>query len=450
MPPRKRKRPSDQPSPSSPPADITNTTLSSSVSLPDDILDAPPFLNTSFTTHRASPLYFGSHHLTQDRLNTLSQRLRDLLVGDVVRGIELGLDRDADPTMRRAGALEVVSIGWVRLESLLGKYVGDSDEADTSASTVGEGLGGSLGKRRALQIALQYENTECLALMLPAIGHSLEEIDSENQAGFSHLPLLLLRMPPPLRAVICGFLSRTFDCRISSLGLGTRSLVSALEGWLSERKAHGALVKDVVVTLGFYGPTVTARKTKTKQVDTAAKADDPTDDDEREAETKKAVGLKAIDIIIPYADLRKFVRAGRAYEAAWKRSNDEDPYNSRKRRHLAGNKDEEGWAWRQREQREQLPQPFVESLAQYVRSHLALDLFHPAVRIVKIACGGFVMSEGRIKIFGVPPSRGGEDEDGGPSQGQRAVWAIYEGLSERAMVRPVEKTLALVAGRSED
>lgn len=446
MPPRKRKRPSDQPSPSSPPADVTNTTLSSSLFLPDDILDAPPFLNTSFTTHRASPLYFGSHPLIQDRLNTLSQRLRDLLVGDVVRGIELGLDRDADPTMRRAGALEIVSIGWVRLESLLGKYAGDSDEADTSASTVGEGLGGSLGKRRALQIALQYENTECVALMLPAIGHSLDESEDGHQAGFLHLPLLLLRMPPPLRAVICAFLSRTFDCRISSLGLGTRSLVGALEGWLSESKALGGLVKDVVVTLGFYGPTVTAHQTMTKQVDTDAKSDDPADGDEGEGESKKAVGIKAIDIIIPYAELRKFVRAGRAYEAAWKRSNDEDPLDSRKRRHLAGNKDEEGWAWRQREQQ---PQPFMESLAQYVRSHLALDLFHPAVRIVKIACGGFVMSEGRIKIFGVPPSRGGEDEDGGLSQGQRAVWAIYERLSERAMVRPVEKTLALVAGVSE-
>lgn len=349
--------------------------------------------------------------------------------------------------MRRAGALEVVSIGWVRLEGLLGRYVGDSDDADTSASTVGEGLGGSLGKRRALQIALQYENTECVALMLPALGHSLEKSENENQAGFLHLPLLLLRMPPPLRAVICGFLSRTFDCRISSLGLGTRSLVGALEAWLSESKALGGLVKNVVVTMGFYGPTVTAHQTNSKQVDTAAKADDPADVDEEEGEGKKAVGIKAIDIIVPYDELRKFVRAGRAYEAARIRSDDEDPYDARKRRHLAGGKDEEGWAWRQQQQQQQ--QPFVEALAQYVRSHLALDLFHPAVRIMKIACGGFVMSEGRIKIFGIPPSRHGEDEHGGMGQGQRAVWAIYEGLSERARVRPVEKTLAVVAGGSE-
>lgn len=361
-----------------------------------------------------------------------------------MRGIELGLDRDADPTMRRAGALEVVSIGWVRLESLLGRYVDDSDEANTSTSTVGEGSAGSLGKKRALQIALQYENTECVALMLPALGHSLEESENANQAGFLHLPLLLLRMPPPLRAVICGFLSRTFDCRISSLDLGTRSLVGALESWLSESNAIGGLVKNVVVTLGFYGPTVTAHQTKSKHADPAVKSDDPAEEDEEEGVSKKAVGIKGIDIIIPYDELRKFVRTGRAYEAARIRDDDEDLYDAPKRRHLAGGKDEEGWTWRQQQQ-----QPFMEALAQYMRSHLALDLFHPAVRIVKVACGGFVMSEGRIKIFGIPPSRNGEDETGGMGQGQRSIWAIYEGLSERARVRPVEKTLTIVAGGSD-
>lgn len=451
MPPRKRKRPSDQPELSSPNVDANNTILSSSLSV-DETLDAPPFLNTTFTTHRASPLHLGTQTLTQTRLHTLSQRLRDLLVGDVVRGIEVGLDRDADPTMRRAGALEVVSFGWVRLESLLGRYVGDGDEADTSASTVGDGLGGSLGKKRALQIALQYENTECVALLLPALGHSLEESEHDNQAGFLHLPLLLLRMPPPLRAVICGFLSRTFDCRISSLGLGTRSLVSALEGWLGESKAVGWLLKDVVVTLGFYGPTVTAHQRN--QLEASAQADHPEGEEEGEDDGSKTVGIKAIDIIIPHAELRRFVRAGRAYETIARSNEDIDQYDARKRRHLAGDKDEEGWTWRLRRQ---LPsadppqqQPFIEALAQYLRAHLGLDLFHPAVRVVKVACGGLVMSEGRVKIFGMPPTREGEDGTELMDRGQRAVWAVYEGLGERARVRTVEKTLEVVAGAWTD
>lgn len=474
MPPRKRKRPSDQPDPSSPHVDTANTanttlssSLSLSLSLPDDTTDdpPPPFLNTTFTTHRASPLHLGPHPLTQSRLNTLSQRLRDLLVGDVVRGIELGLGPDQPPdlAMRRAGALELVSLGWVRLETLLGRYIADEDEseADTSASTIGEG--GSLGKRRALQIVLQYENTECVALLLPDVGHSLDESESVRDPGSLHLPLLLLRMPAPLRAVICGFLGRTFDCRISALGLGTRSLVGALEGWLGESRVLGGVVKDVVVTLGFYGPTVvTAHPTKHMEANAAAKEDrDPVGENgEEEGESNRAVGIKSIDIIIPHAELRQFVRTGRRYDAAAAAAaaarnpsqqhdeNDHD-YSARKRRHLGGDKDEEGWTWREQQQhRQQQKQPFMEALAQYLRAHLALDLFHPAVRVIKIACGGFVMSGGRVKIFGVPPR---QEADGGrdglsDARRQRAVWAVYEGLGERARVRPVENTLRVAGG----
>lgn len=457
MPPRKRKRPSDQPSPSSTAADDpNNTTLSSSLSAPDDT-DSPPFLNTTFTTHRASPLYLGSHPLTQPRLHTLSQRLRDLLVGDVVRGIHVGLDRTDDPVLRRAGALELVSLGWVRLEGLLGRYVAADGDADTSASTV-DGLGGSLGKRRALQIALQYENTECVALLLPAIGgHSLEEegVEGEEQEEqeqsdpeFLHLPLLLLRMPAPLRPVLCEFISRTFDCRISSLSLGTRSLVGALEAWLSESRATmgRTSAKDVVVTLGFYGPTVTAAQESTpKPAASGDHADDEADGTMTTRDTT-TVGLKAIDIIIPPAELRRFVRAGHAYEAV-RNSNsssshrlpsDEDIHGARKRRHLGGDKDEESWMWRYPSVH---PQPFMEALAHYLRVHLSLNVFHPAVRVAKIACGGFVLSEGRVKIFGATSSAD-QDQIGLSDSGQRAVWAVFEGLGARARVKPLPRTLA--------
>lgn len=469
MPPRKRKRPTDQPTPSPQAVNTSNTTLSSSpFSAPDDT-DAPPFLNTTFTTHRASPLHLGDQPLTQPRLHTLSQRLRDLLVGDVVRGLELGLDRSADndPAMRRAGALEVVSLGWVRLEGLLGRYVsgtGADSDPDTSASTV-DGVGGSLGRRRALQITLQYENAECVALLLPAVGHSLDEDEveavreepgvEESGAGFLHLPLLLLRMPAPLRGVLCGFISRTFDCRISALSLGTKSLVGALEGWLSESRVPtvGSFAKDVVVTLGFYAPTVTAHQAKQqKETGVTDSADEDVADSTRTTADPAAVGIKAIDIIIPNADLRRFVRAGRAQEAAAAATrnaqdrplHEENPYGARKRRRrrrLGGDKDEEAWTWRHPAIR---PQPFTEALARYVREHLALDMFHPAVRVTKIACGGFVLSEGRVKIFGIPPSTEGEDGNGLAENGQRAVWTVFEGLGERARIRPLEKTLGLV------
>lgn len=496
MPPRKRKRPSDSQVTTSPAGSAANRSaaasspgsrVSASTALDDDS-DLPPFLNTTFSTYRVSPLYIGAQTLIHDRLSVLSQRLRDLLVGDVVRGVEVGLDRGVDDAaMRRAGALELVSMGWVKLDSLLGRYVGgESDELPTNDE------GGSAAettaspeKRRALQISLQYENTQCAALFLPRLrssqiskstntsgqnqistsasllGFSGSGFD-QNDVDFLDLPLLLLRMPAPLKTVIVDFISRNFDCRINSLSLGTRSLIGGLEKWMEESKIpnKGQFAKDVVLTLGFYKPAVLQDQNHQKEVAEADQADG--DDDEHPEAQVSTVGVKAIDIIIPNADLRRFFRAGKMYESKrevqLKQSHNKNAYadehlpnnfDDAKRRRLGGNKDEEGWTWRRWESPSKKsysenelirPQPFIEALAQYVRKHLALDMFHPAVRVTKIACGGFVLSEGRVKIFGIPPSS--ESEDGLSDTKQRAVWSVLDNLLERAQVNLLDQTLS--------
>lgn len=438
MPP-KRKRPS---SPTTePPADTTTLTTSTTSAPTLDPSDAPPFLNTTFTTHRASPLHAATP-LTQPRLAVLSQRLGDLLVGDVVRGIEL--ERTDDGSC--AGALEVVDMGWVRLEDLLGRYVdvNGEDDADTSLESA---LAGP-GKRRALQVGLQYERGEYTALLLPALGEVGEDEDDDPEV--LHLPLVLLRMPAPLKAVICGFLSRTFDCRISALSLGTRSLVGALECWLGEGGAprSGAMGKDVVVTLGFWAPGVLLQQEKENN--------EPALHDDEVDETNNAdtsMGIKVIDITIPLPSLRRFLKAGTAHEANHQ-SQPQDRYTPTKRRRLGGNKDEEAWTWRYASSptntHPRPQQPFTAALAAYLHAHLALDVFHPAVRVSRVACGGFVLSESRVKLFGVP--RAPEDGDGGGGGGggrdalldglQRAVWAVFGGLGERArVVRAVVESL---------
>lgn len=468
-------------------------TTDSSPSHPSAVLSAtdvglPPFLNTSFSTHRISPLYIGSQSLTQERLNVLSQRLRDLLVGDVVRGVEVGLDRAPDDgAMRRAGALEAVAIGWVRLESLAGKYIGaegDQDQdPDSSTSTVEAEA--PPGRRRALQISMQYENTECAALLLPtlrdksaAATFSAAGDDSsilstpggnrpaKNGPNFLHLPLLLLRMPAPLKTVIIDFISRTFDCRISSLSLGTRSLVSALERWIRNSKlpTEGRFAKDIALTLGFYAPAIIPKHGVEGQ---HAGEDDV-------AKTAQ-IGIKSIDVTIPNQDLLRFLKAGevtsnakRADAPANLDSTDcTDTFGPVKRRKLGGDKDEESWTWRsnlgsqqqlsqslsstassgpqpdenssiEKEQSHSAKtQPFIEALAKYLSKHLALDLFHPAVRVTKIACGGFVLSESRVKIFGAATSGGGAV----PDAVQKAVWAVLDGLLDRANVGDVIKAV---------
>jgi len=228
---------------------------------------------------------------------------------------------------------------------------------------------------------------------------------------FLRLPLLLLRMPAPLKVCIIDFLASTFDCRISPLRLGTRSLIQSWEFWVDEAglPTKGSMGKDVLLTLGFYVP---ASETAGQAMD----VDDETSKRNQDSDTPMDLGLKSIDIIIPASELGKFARAGREME---EQSGDgtnratmgrrsvftptEDP-DGRKRKRLAGGKDEEGWDWISASSDGTGPRgyPFTEALARYVDCHLALDMFHPGVRGLKIACGGFVLSETRLNLFALP------------------------------------------------
>ncbi|WYZ44761.1 hypothetical protein EsH8_VIII_000077 [Colletotrichum jinshuiense] len=407
MPPRGRKR-APEPEPQARP---DRTSLASL----EDREPPPPFFNTTFSTHRASPLYVGANALNFSRLQTLSQRLRDTLVGDVVRGVQVGLE-GSDSSLGRAGPLEKVGIRWVGVDALLGGA--DDADADLSQDLANDVAGGgSEGNKKALVFEMRYENALCTAVLMPALSEKapdapetgiksankfeipglLAEGGSKEDAQFLHLPLLLLRMPAPLKSVIADFLSSTFDCRISSMRLGTRSLTAAWERWIRDSglPTRGPLAKDMVLTLGFYVPPPEV-------------ADG---DDEQPSE---GLGIKSIDIIIPAEELRRFTKEGRALAnaskdktRAGKRKAVTQGYedDQRKRKRLAGGKADEGWGWVD-DANGQGQQPFLNALGAYLDKHLALNLFHPGVRVTKIACGGFVLSEGRVKIF-VPP---GDDE----------------------------------------
>lgn len=374
-----------------------------------------PFYSTTFSAHRVSPLYLGGpgQPLDARRLQTLAQRLRDVLVGDVVRGVEVGLSQDEDGVMGRAGALEVVEMRWVGVEGVLG---------------LEEGTGAG---KDMLFVGLRYEAAVCTALLVPWLGEEEdqggvaaggfggrgEEVD---ESQFMVMPLLLMRMPAPLKAVVAEFLATAFDCRISPLRLGTRSMVQGWEAWIETvgLPTRGPLAKDVVLSLGFYVPPEEGEAGK----------------DESEDEGDQQLGLKSIEVFIPAAELRRFADAGRTpsrpkagSEAIWEN-------DIRKRRKLAGRMYEEGWEWRKESTDEDstASQPFTEALGRYVNQHLGLNLFHPGVRITKMACGGFVMSESRLKIF-APADLGDAAAGGAPSSGQRkAVWELLRDLVQKA------------------
>ncbi|KAM0284032.1 hypothetical protein ACHAQH_002227 [Verticillium albo-atrum] len=435
MPPRRRKRASategTPAAPSSPPTSNPNEELHD---------PPPPFFNTSFSTHRASPLYVGNGPLSPARLNELALRLRDTLVGDVVRGVQVGLE-GSDTSLGRAGSLERVVIRWFEVGALLGQEpesIRRPVSRDLSSDALfGSGAGAT--RKRGLCIEMRYENALCTAVMLPVLegkGRASKDafqprngaaipgwlgIDADTEVDkeqFIHLPLLLLRMPTPMKAFVTAFLARTFDCRISPLRLGTKTLVGAWERWIEQAglPSQGPLAKDLVLTLGFYTPPPT---------ESAATSEEST-------QAAESLGIKSIDIIIPPADLGRFAQVGesRAIGAKRKRPSQSWDNDPRKRSKLAGGSSEEGWGWRDSAEQGDgvAKQPFIEATADYFDKHLAIDLFHPSVRIAKIACGGFALSENRIKVFSL--GSGGHESAG--LTASRAVWSLISGLVDRA------------------
>ncbi|KAI1503382.1 kinetochore complex Sim4 subunit Fta1-domain-containing protein [Biscogniauxia marginata] len=528
MPPRRRGRASPAPEAEAP-ADRASSTSASDHedgnerdSNSDD--ESPPpglrFYNTTFSTYRVSPLYTGTSAVvgkqqhqspsilsSPQALQTLSKRLRDTLVGDVVRGVQVGLGPDSDVTLGRTGALAKVEWRWVGVDSLLGygaasdrmrrakeregsqdlgsNRTGDDDDGKLSA----KGGSGDMRKQRALCLSLQYENANFSAFLLPDLsegseksqgsegpgpswtwqtGKPIDEPIDERRSSFIHLPLLLLRMPAPLKSIIVDFLSSTFDCRINPLRLGTRTLVRSWETWLS-RARDNTILKDAAITLGFHIEPLEEAGLRIPQgssaADSSAEAQIPEKGNE-DGEKAEAIqlGLKAVDIIVPAGEVRRFARVGeethrqrdnyhhtntnnnsrkRRAEGADPALGDEKKKRQRPRK-PAGGRDEEGWEWRgpshpgldlpshdtkgKEREKETFDQPFTEALAVYLEHHLALDMFHPGVRVLRVACDGFVLSESRVKIF--PPRT--LDPDAG---GAAVAWTFTRNLVQTAMGR---------------
>ncbi|KAG5922959.1 hypothetical protein E4U42_005113 [Claviceps africana] len=418
-----------------------------------DIL--PPFFNTTFSTHRVSPLFIGQQELDPSRLQQLAHRLRDTLVGDVVRGIQIGLE-STDTPAGQVGALRSVTIRWFQAQRLLG---GDLDYTEQDG---GNGIDDAVMRqwnrlperhKRGLWIEIVHENASYIALLLP--GHPGAVRDRRtassgwamqpdgkvletgvDQRQFVHLPLLLLRMPQALKGVIGDWISTTFDCRVSKLNLGTRTLVTVWEDWIKIAGLPGK-GPDFAISLAFNAPI--ARRARPEALDLqghdergeagaeTGKGEGEEEEDEEEGDqsededgsTSREPGLRSIDLTISPQDLRRFFRAGDQANELY-RSNSSGPWekDARERRRLAGGNADDGWAWRANQ--EPGEHPFTEALARYLDHHLALNLFHPSVRVVQISCGGFVLAQSRLKVVRV-----GSDEVA------RAAWVFVTRLGER-------------------
>lgn len=294
-----------------------------------------PLYDTTFALHRLSPLYTGRNTPHDNAsLGQYSRLFRDILTGDVLRGVRVGLGANED-VLARVGALQTVTWRLLPAEDMW-----NADEETQLDTTI------RLADRKGILVIVKYEKGEYFAILL---GGGEEGMGGY---GFQYFPLLLTRMPGSLRDTFTDFLASTFDTRVSPLRLGRAYMSQALECYISEcsKDEDGELadiaqlsrklrtvIRDVQITIGFNLPS-------------------------------GGPSIKSVDFIVAREDLPKLVQSGRRI--------DKDPTHE---------------------------SPFTAALCNYVNAHLALDLRHESVTILKVACGTFVLgAEGKGK-FTAPP-----------------------------------------------
>lgn len=366
-------------------------------------------LNTSWTLHRLSPLHHGKEFPTllgdPTALRTYAERLRDLLAGDVLRGVQIGANTaPSDDALAKAGALRacrwetIPTWSWLywRWRNGTGSGGGEQsslldvedEELEDPDRLFHQQQQESIAAENAMGILvlLEYENVTYKAALLAGPDGYRDRDDGQKGKGkvkgeSTYLPLLMTRLPNSLRQTFISFLSTNFDTYCSQLRLPSTFLCAALEAYIAElislpegqsslnnstsRTILQDVMKEMQLTLSF-SPSI-------------------------------APALRSMDVNLPRESLASFVVDV-----------------SRPKTDLYGAEVQD---------RDQPSTPFLTSLCDYLDRHLAMKLdlnsfarrdggpAHAAanehVRVTKVACGAFVLGgEGRAKLVAGPgPAR---------------------------------------------
>ncbi|CAD6448448.1 c0105103-ff0a-49c7-8239-46bb67933724 [Sclerotinia trifoliorum] len=291
-----------------------------------------PFTTLLFP-YIASPLYIGKDVLNNADLQVHARRFRDILAGDVLRGVRVGLGSE-DDTLARVGALQTVVWKVFRRES-------EWAVEDTTEETLGES-GTESTHNHGILVEVNYEKANYTAILIRSTPEDDMDVSimqsSDDESVFLRLPLLLTRMPLSLRETFIQYVCQIFDTRVSALKLEGNDLTKSFEQYTSNTINEAAtaeerqvgiqkIIKEIQISIGFDIPDGSAT-------------------------------LKTIETILPGGS------------------------------------------------------------TSYIKAHLALDLNHEKVKIVKIACGAFVLGEGRLKL--TQPSSV-EHEEGGQYRATRQL-----------------------------
>jgi hypothetical protein len=227
--------------------------------------DIPPYplYNRTYNLYRLSPLHHGDTPLLADRtLRTHAKRLKEQLKGDSVRGVQVDF----------ASAEDTAKLGL--LEECSWDLLGDEDAwidhhrqlQDPEASQLSPPT-----EVRGIEVSLEYSKQSYNALLLR------DPSNTTAPYGFTALPLLLVKMPGPVREVFLQYLRTAFDAHVAPLRLSSTFITGCMEIYFKHLSASTSTqsIQDVVrqlnVQLAF--PSTT---TLLKHIDvTIAAADVP-------------------------------------------------------------------------------------------------------------------------------------------------------------------------------
>ncbi|KAL4948998.1 kinetochore complex Sim4 subunit Fta1-domain-containing protein [Aspergillus filifer] len=407
-------------------------------------------LNTSWTCHRLSPLHHSSIEIKAGSLlkdaaalNLYAARLRDHLTNSLAdatgwRAAAGGAEDEPSSAggLSALGALQGCTWGSISSLDFL-----NSEDAEEDSDRAGEPAG--------LLITLAYENSTYRAAMLclpsesdakaesrlnaetqaqsqsrvpqkrkrgrPSLKSSSAATSNTNARTSTTLPLLLTRLPKPLRESLISFLSSNFDTYVSPLRISSAGLAGLLESYVAALQSSPSsslssaaagdegvevqvqvqdIIRELSLTLSFAPPI--------------------------------APSLKALNLGIPRETLGSFLASSPTSVS----TSSSSPSSS-----------------------------VLNGLSEYVRKHVAMELGLPLpvslsssdpsvgekadeaslvggyVRLTKIACAGFVVtSEGKLKIVAKDTNGGGDgDGDGGRNKGAlRGGEALLRVVLERA------------------
>ena len=320
-----------------------------------------PLLNRTYSLYRLSPLHHGDAPLlVDDATRTHAKRLKDQLKGDNVRGVQVDF----------AAAQETATLG--PLDDCRWEVLGDEDawidrrlqSEDPGAPRVAPDV--TPDRARGLHVTLDYDKQQYNALLLR------DPDATSSPIGFTALPLLLVKMPAPIRDIFFSYLRTTFDAHVAPLRLPSPFLTSALETFFTHLTASSStlsiqhVIKQLHIQLAF--PTATSL-------------------------------LNLIHVSNPSEDVAEFVRRGRLLK---------DTHSK----------------------------PFTAALTKYLNQHLALDLSHPKVHVSRISCSSFHLGTERLKIVApdtLPDASFSDQESSQDSSAaQLAVHELYTSLVREA------------------